>query len=251
MLIKSLIFGLKNSSGRNNSGKITVYHRGSGVKNKYKLIDFRMNLNLKYSFSVIDLVYDPIRTANLALILYSNGTLAYVLGTTSLEKNQKFDKISSIFCNIPGSLCFLFSIPKGTLIHNIITPDLKSQYVKSAGTAAVVLGIYNENFMLIKMPSKEYRIFHNKSYAVIGNVSNINHRFINYQKASINRFLNKRPIVRGVAMNPVDHPHGGGEGKSSGGRHPVTPWGRLTKGGVKTRKKKKKSVVIIKSSKII
>lgn len=108
MLIKSLSFGIKNSSGRNNSGKITVYHRGSGVKNKYKLIDFRMHLNLKYSFSVIDLVYDPIRTANLALILYSNGTLAYILGTTSLEKNQKFDKISSIFCNIPGSLCFLF-----------------------------------------------------------------------------------------------------------------------------------------------
>jgi len=223
MLIKKLIFGLQNSSGRNNTGKITVYHRGSGVKNKYKLINFKKDLSLEFSFIVLDSIYDPIRTANLSLILYSNGALSYIIGTNFLLKNQKIDKLSSNFTNMPGSLCFLSNIPKGTLIHTIITPNLKSNYIRAAGTSAIVLGSYNSFFMLIKMPSKEYRIFSNNSYAVIGSVSNNNHRFSNLKKASTSRFLNRRPIVRGVAMNPVDHPHGGGEGKSSGGRHPVTP----------------------------
>lgn len=238
-LIKNLSFGLKNMSGRDSHGKIVTYHRGSGVKNKYKVIDFTRELNLKFSFKILDIIYDPMRTANIALILYANGVLSYIIASSSLIRGSVMSTMLYEYLYIPGSLSFLRYVKKGTLINNIssLKKKYKPVFVRAAGTSAITLGNYSSKFILVKMPSKEYRLFLNDVTVVLGIVSNINHRFMQNRKAGINRYLNKRPVVRGVAMNPIDHPHGGGEGKSSGGRHPVSPWGRLTKDKIKTRNK--------------
>lgn len=237
MQVKNLSFGLKNLSGRNSTGHIVLYHRGSGVKNKYKLIDFSRELNLKFSFKILDIIYDPIRTANIALILYSNGILSYILASSNLIRGSVISTMLYEYLYIPGSLCFLKFVKKGTVISNIssLKKKYKAVYVRSAGTAAISLGYYSSKYILVKMPSKEFRLFFSDVTVVLGMVSNVNHRFIRKRKAGVSRYLNIRPTVRGVAMNPVDHPHGGGEGKSSGGRHPVSPWGRLTKDKIKTK----------------
>jgi len=238
-IIKRLSFGLKNLSGRSSSGQIVVYHRGSGVKNRYIVIDYTRELNLKFNFKILDIIYDPIRTANIALILYSNGIFSYIIASSNLIRGMIVSTMLYEYFYIPGSLSFLRYVKKGTIICNLcsLKKKYKPIYVRSAGTAAITLGNYSSKFILVKMPSKEYRLFLSDITVVLGMVSNINHRFSQNRKAGVSRWLNKRPIVRGVAMNPIDHPHGGGEGKSSGGRHPVSPWGRLTKDKIKTRSK--------------
>ena len=223
--IHSLSFGLKNTSGRNSSGHIVTYHRGSGLKNKYKLIDFSRELNIRFRFKVLDIIYDPIRSSNIALVLYENGIISYILSTHNLIKGSIIESMRYKFLYVPGSLCFLKYVSRGTLISNIasIKNKYKPIFVRSAGTCGIVLGNYLFNYVLVKMPSKEFRLFLYDVTVVLGIVSNSEHRYNQKRKAGISRFLNKRPIVRGVAMNPVDHPHGGGEGKATGGRHPVSP----------------------------
>src|SRR3989338_5607164 len=180
-----LLFGLRNLHGRN-KGRIILRHRGGGLKNKYRLVDLSRGLTTYFSFSVIDLIYDPVRTTNIALILYTTGIFSYILASSSMFRGQRFYYSSTSLIN-SGLLHFLYFVPRGSLISSISL----NNFIKKA-------------------------IF-------IRSNSNDLYRFNIRRKAGVNRLLNIRPTVRGVAMNPVDHPHGGGEGKSSGGRHPVSP----------------------------
>lgn len=230
-----LLFGLRNLTGRN-KGRIILRHRGGGLKNKYRLVDLSRGLTSYFSFSVIDLIYDPVRTTNIALILYATGIFSYILASSSMFRGQRFGYSSTSLIN-SGLLHFLYFIPRGSLISAISLNNFikKAIFIRSAGTSGICLGSYSFNYILIKLPSKNYRLFKFDCVGVIGSNSNDLYRFNIRRKAGVNRLLNIRPTVRGVAMNPVDHPHGGGEGKSSGGRHPVSPWGHLTKDHVKTK----------------
>lgn len=232
--MKKLIFGLKNTGGRNNFGKITAFHRGGGVKNSYRILDFFRFLNKKPA-KVLEKLYDPNRTSFIFLICYSNGILSFILG---IHKVRIGDFLyNNINKNIFLGTCLkIKNIIRGSLLHNLeIRPNKGFKLIRSAGTSGVLLSRYNKKYCIIKLPSGELRAFLLNNRAVLGIVSNIYHRFKKYKKAGNSRFLNKRPIVRGVAKNPVDHPHGG---QTAGGIHPKSPWARLTKSGVKTRKKK-------------
>lgn len=226
--MKQLSEGLTKSGGRNNTGRITARRRGGGHKRTYRIIDFRRN-KWDIAATVERLEYDPNRTAFIALIKYDDGVLAYIIAPQRLAAGDKIiagDKVDVK----PGNAMPLRSTPIGTIVHNLeMKPGKGGQIARSAGSFAQLAG-RDGAYAIIRLGSGEQRLIHGDCMATIGAVSNPDQSNIKLAKAGRNRWLGKRPSVRGVAMNPVDHPHGGGEGKTSGGRHPVTPWGKPTKG---------------------
>nr|WP_207187029.1 50S ribosomal protein L2 [Candidatus Sarmatiella mevalonica] len=241
---KSLARGLLKSGGRNNTGRITSRCRGGGHKRLYRLIDFKRTARPNEEAVVERLEYDPNRTAFIALLKFQDGALSYILAPDGLQVGESV-MFSSDAEVKPGNCLPLANIPVGTIIHNIeMKPGKGGQIARSAGAFAKLAG-KDSGFARIKLQSGEMRLVPVQCVATIGVVSNADHKNIKLGKAGRSRWLGRRPHVRGVAMNPVDHPHGGGEGKTSGGRHPVTPWGIATK-GKKTRKNKRTSRFIIK-----
>jgi len=235
---KKLTKALRKSGGRNNKGRITVRHRGGGHRRRYRLIDFKRN-KTDILATVATIEYDPNRSANIALLHYSDGEKRYILSPSGLKIGDQVVSSPTAKLKI-GNALQLKNIPTGLTVHNVeMTPGKGGQMVRSAGTGAQVMA-HDDNFTTLKLPSGEIRLVNSECYAVIGEVGNKAHEQIVSGKAGRTRWLGRRPSVRGVAMNPVDHPMGGGEGKSSGGRHPCTPWGKPTK-GYKTRKRNKKS----------
>ena len=235
---KKLTEALRKSGGRNNKGRITVRHRGGGHRRRYRLIDFKRN-KTDILATVATIEYDPNRSANIALLHYSDGEKRYILSPFGLRVGDQVVSSPSAKLKI-GNALYLKNIPTGLTVHNVeMTPGKGGQMVRSAGTGAQVMA-HGGGFTTLKLPSGEIRLVNSECYAVIGEVGNKAHEQIVSGKAGRTRWLGRRPSVRGVAMNPVDHPMGGGEGKSSGGRHPCTPWGKPTK-GYKTRKRNKKS----------
>ena len=226
--VKALTEGLTKSGGRNNTGRITSRRRGGGHKRSYRLIDFKRN-KFDVSATVERIEYDPNRTAFIALIKYDDGEQAYILAPQRLAVGDKV--ISSKSADIkPGNTMPLESMPVGTIVHNVeMKPGKGGQIARSAGTYVQFVG-RDQGYAIIRLNSGETRLVRGSCLATIGAVSNPDNSNTNMGKAGRNRWLGKRPSVRGVAMNPVDHPHGGGEGRTSGGRHPVTPWGKPTKG---------------------
>ena len=225
---KSLLKGKKRSSGRNNNGRITVRRRGGGHKRRIRIVDFRRD-KIGVPAKVVAIEYDPNRSARLALLHYSDGEKRYILAPDKLAVGESV--VSSRHADIkPGNSLPLRFIPLGTVIHNI---ELKigrgGQLVRAAGAGAQLMA-KEGNYALLRMPSSELRKVHIDCRATVGQVSNLEHSHVDYGKAGRRRWLGNRPAVRGVAMNPVDHPLGGGEGRSSGGRHPCSPWGWPTKG---------------------
>jgi large subunit ribosomal protein L2 len=238
-----LVRPLKKRGGRNNNGRITIRHRGGGHKRRYRVIDFKRN-KIGVPAKVAAIEYDPNRSARIALLKYADGEKAYILAPDQLRVGDEV--VSSRHADIkPGNSLPLRFIPLGTMVHNI---ELKrgrgGQMVRAAGVGAQVLA-KDDNYAHIRLPSNEVRLVNVDCRATVGQVSNIEHGQVKLGKAGRKRWLGRRPQVRGVAMNPVDHPMGGGEGRSSGGRHPCTPWGKPTK-GYKTRKKTGSDKFIVK-----
>jgi large subunit ribosomal protein L2 len=234
---KSLIKPLKKTGGRNAYGRVTVRHRGGGHKRMLRVIDFKRDL-LDMPAKVIAIEYDPNRSARIALLEYPNKVKRYILATMGLSTGDEVISSEQKDTEIkPGNCMPIRYIPSGTLIHNIeLFKGKGGQIVRGAGTSAQIMAKENE-FAHIKLPSGEIRLVSLDCHATIGQISNIEHEAISIGKAGRVRWLGIKPTVRGLAMNPVDHPHGGGEGKSGQGNpHPVTPWGKPTK-GYKTRKK--------------
>ncbi len=242
--VKALTEGKKRSGGRNNAGRITVRHRGGGHKGRYRIIDFKRR-KFDIEGTVERLEYDPNRTAFIALIKYADGELAYILAPQRLDAGDKV--ISGQRVDVqPGNAMPLASIPVGTILHNVeLKPGRGGQIARSAGTYVQLIG-KDAGYAQVRLGSGEVRMVPELCMASIGAVSNSDQKNINLGKAGRKRWLGRRPSVRGVAMNPVDHPHGGGEGRTSGGRHPVTPWGKPTK-GARTRGKKASDRLIIRS----
>jgi len=239
---KKLTKALRKKGGRNNSGKITMRRRGGGHKRRYRIIDFKRN-KLDVEGRVMTIEYDPNRSANISLISYMDGEKRYILHPSGLSVGDIIVAGEKVPLKTANALP-LSSIPTGYSVHNIeLVPGKGGQIVRSAGNSAQVMA-HDNGYCSLKLPSGEIRMVSEKCYASIGEVGNRSHEQIVSGKAGRSRWLGKRPKVRGVAMNPVDHPMGGGEGKSSGGRHPSTPWGKPTK-GYKTRKKNKKSNSLI------
>ncbi len=243
---KSLTEGLNGKGGRNNKGRITARRRGGGHKRRYRIIDFKRR-KFDVSATVERLEYDPNRSAFIALIKYDDGELSYILAPQRLQPGDQV--ISGEQVDIkPGNAMPMANIPVGTIIHNV---ELKigggGQLSRSAGTYVQLIG-KDQGHAQLRLTSGEIRIVRAECMATIGAVSNSDKANIKLSKAGRNRWLGKRPSVRGVAMNPVDHPHGGGEGRTSGGRHPVSPWGKPTK-GKRTRSNKKTDRLIIRRRK--
>jgi len=232
---KSLTEGLRSQGGRNNLGRITVRFRGGGHKRRYRLIDFK-RAKFDMPATVERLEYDPNRTAFIALIRYEDGELAYILAPQRLSPGDQV--VAGTKADIkPGNALPLKNIPVGTIIHNVEMKAGKGgQLARSAGTYVQLVG-KDQGYAQLRLASGELRMVRGECMATIGAVSNPDQQNINLGKAGRNRWLGFRPHNRGVAMNPIDHPHGGGEGRTSGGRHPVTPWGKPTK-GKKTRSNK-------------
>ncbi len=243
---KALLDVKKIHSGRNNLGRITTRHQGGGVKQKYRIIDFKRN-KLDMPAIVKAICYDPGRTCNIALISYLDGEKSFILAPLGLSVGDQV--ISSVQADIKvGNSKPLSDIPVGTLVHNVeLNPGAGGQLARSAGAYVQVMA-KEDNSVLLRMPSGELRKVKANCRATIGQVGNLDHEKRNLGKAGISRKLGIRPTVRGVSMNPVDHPLGGGEGRTSGGRHPVTPWGVPTR-GYKTRKNKRTTKFIVKRRK--
>lgn len=243
---KALTEGKKKTGGRNNLGRVTAFQRGGGHKQRYRIIDWKRR-KFDVEGTVERLEYDPNRTAFIALVSYTDGEKAYIIAPQRLQAGDKV--VSGEKADIkPGNAMMLKSMPVGTIIHNIEMKAGKgAQLCRSAGTYAQLVG-RDAGFAQIKLASGELRIVPQDCMATVGAVSNPDHMNQNFGKAGRTRWKGRRPSVRGVAMNPVDHPHGGGEGRTSGGRHPVTPWGKPTK-GAKTRKNKKTDKFIIRRKK--
>ena len=239
---KSLTEGLRNKGGRNNNGRITARRRGGGHKRRYRIIDFK-RLKHDVEATVLRLEYDPNRTAFIALIKYADGDLSYILASQRLREGDKI--ISGDTVDIkPGNAMPMQNIPVGTIIHNVEMKVGKGgQIARSAGTYAQIIG-KDQGYAQLRLNSGELRMVRAECMATVGAVSNPDQQNIKLGKAGRKRWLGKRPSVRGVAMNPIDHPHGGGEGRTSGGRHPVTPWGKPTK-GKRTRSNKKTDRLIM------
>lgn len=240
--VKPLTVGLKKSGGRNNKGRITTRHIGGGHARRYRLVDFkRRKFNME---AVVErLEYDPNRTAWIALIKYTDGTLSYILAPQRLQKGDVVVSGEKVDVK-PGNAMLIKNIPVGTIIHNVeMKPGKGGQLARSAG-AYVQLVARDSGTVQIKLGSGELRRVAQDCMATVGSVSNADHVNEQIGKAGRNRWKGVRPSVRGVVMNPIDHPHGGGEGKSSGGRHPVTPWGKGTKGR-KTRNNKRTDHMIV------
>ncbi len=236
---KSLLRPMKSKAGRNSYGRITVRHRGGGTKRKYRVIDFKRNKD-GMEATVLSIEYDPNRSANIALIQYEDGVKNYIIAPMGLKKGDKV--ISGHGADIkPGNAMEIQDIPVGTMIYNIeLSPGKGGQMVRSAGNTAQLMAKEN-GFAQVRLPSGEVRMVRLDCRATIGQVGNVDYENINLGKAGRKRHMGWRPTVRGVVMNPNDHPHGGGEGKSPIGMpSPVTPWGKPTL-GYKTRNKKKAS----------
>ncbi len=237
---RSLTRPLKKTGGRNNLGRITSRRRGGGHKRRYRIIDFKRN-KFDVLGKVVSIEYDPNRSSRIALVLYDDNEKRYIIAPDGLKVNDKI--ISSKESKVEfktGNALLLKDIPDGMLVHNIeLKPGKGAQMARSAGTYARIMA--KENKMVsLKLPSSEIRMVSENCLATLGTVGNKTHENIKIGKAGRSRWLGRRPKVRGVVMNPVDHPHGGGEGKTSGGRHPVSPWGTPAK-GYKTRKRNKLS----------
>ncbi len=241
---KSLVVSLNKKSGRNNQGKITVRHRGGGSRRKYRIIDFKRNAKDGIPAKVIGIEYDPNRTANIALICYADGTKSYILAPLGLTDGMIVENGENAEIRV-GNCLPLANIPVGTEIHNIeLMPGRGGQLVRSAGNSAQLMAKEGK-YATLRLPSGEMRMVPIQCRATIGQVGNIEHDLINIGKAGRKRHMGIRPTVRGSVMNPNDHPHGGGEGKTGIGRSgPVTPWGKPAL-GLKTRKKKKSSDKLI------
>ena len=239
---KSLLRPMKKTGGRGNTGRITSRHRGGGHKRSYRLIDFKRN-KIGIPARVASIEYDPNRSARIALLHYVDGEKRYIIAPLDLKVDNMI--VSSDDSEIKsGNTLPLSKIPLGTNIHNLeLKPGKGGQVARSAGTMCQLLAKEGE-IAHIKMPSGEVRLFPLKCKATLGQVGNVDHEKIVLGKAGRSRWLGRRPHVRGVAMNPVDHPMGGGEGKAWGGRHPCSPWGQLSK-GLRTRKRKKSSNSLI------
>lgn len=238
---KALLETLKKSGGRNNNGRITLRHRGGGHKRKYRVIDFKRSKRDVIA-EVIAIEYDPNRTARLALLQYPDGEKAYILAPVGLQVGAKVSAGEKAEPSV-GNALPLKLIPLGASIHSLeLTPGRGAQLIRSAGVQAT-LANREAGYALIKLASGEIRKINDTCYATIGQVGNTDHMYVSSGKAGRTRWLGRRPHVRGMVMNPVDHPMGGGQGKSKGGggrHHPVSPWGQLAK-GFKTRRKHKAS----------
>ncbi|HEX6141856.1 MAG TPA: 50S ribosomal protein L2, partial [Geminicoccaceae bacterium] len=242
--VKALTEGLTKSGGRNNLGRTTVWHRGGGHKRRYRLVDFKRR-KFDIPATVERLEYDPNRTAFIALIKYDDGELAYILAPQRLKAGDRVIADHRVDVK-PGNAAPLRNVPVGTIVHNVeLKPGKGGQIARSAGTYAQLVG-RDGDYAQIRLMSGEIRKVRQECKASIGAVSNPDNQNTNLGKAGRKRWLGRRPTVRGVAMNPVDHPHGGGEGRTSGGRHPVTPWGKPTKGR-RTRQNKKTQGLIVRS----
>lgn len=243
---KPLVEGQQRINGRNNRGWITIRFRGGAHKRRYRTIDFRRD-KIGIPGKVATIEYDPNRSANIALINYADGEKRYIIQPVGLKVGDNV--ISSPEADIlTGNALPLKNIPTGTMIHNIeLRPGKGGQIVRSAGAVAQLMA-KEGTYAQVKMPSGEIRQVLLECYATVGQVGNMDHNNVSIGKAGRSRWLGKKPHVRGVAMNPVDHPLGGGEGKTSGGRHPVSPWGWNTK-GYKTRRSKRTSAFILKRRK--
>ncbi|MFA5701100.1 MAG: 50S ribosomal protein L2 [Desulfuromonas sp.] len=239
---RSLLEPLKRSGGRNNNGRITKRHTGGGHKRMYRIIDFRRDKN-EIPAKVVTIEYDPNRSARIALLNYADGEKRYILAPQGLEVGNSV--LTSNAADIkPGNTMQIRAIPLGTWIHNVeLRIGKGGQLARSAGAYAT-LAAKEGKYAQLRLPSGEVRLVLQECSATIGQVGNVDHENIKIGKAGRSRWLGKRPQTRGVAMNPIDHPHGGGEGKSSGGRHPVTPWGVPTK-GYKTRANKRTDRFIV------
>lgn len=240
---KALTKGKRKSGGRNNKGRITSRFIGGGHKQKYREIDFKRDKH-GVPGTVASVEYDPNRTARIALINYADGEKRYILAPDGLKVGQSIQAGPDADI-LTGNALPLLNIPLGTLVHNIEMKEGKGgQMVRSAGSAAQLMAREGD-YASLRLPSGEIRKVHVRCYATIGQVGNLEHENVSIGKAGRTRHLGKKPHNRGVTMNPVDHPHGGGEGRTSGGRHPVTPWGKPTK-GAKTRNNKRTGKFIVK-----
>ena len=239
---KSLLEPLTKSGGRNNLGRITVRRRGGGHKRRYRRIDFKRNKR-DIPAKVASIEYDPNRSARIALLQYADGEKRYILWPAGLQVGAAVLAGENAPFNV-GNALPLRAIPLGTLVHNVeLVLGKGGQMVRSAGSYAQVMAKEGD-YVTLRLPSGEVRMVHRNCYATIGEVGNSEHENIVSGKAGRTRWLGRRPKVRGVAMNPIDHPHGGGEGRTSGGRHPCTPWGKPTK-GYKTRTRKPSDAFIV------
>jgi large subunit ribosomal protein L2 len=240
--VKALTEGLRQKGGRNNTGRITMRRSGGGHKRRYRVVDFK-RMKDDAPATVERLEYDPNRTAFIALVKYPDGTLSYILAPQRLRAGDTVVSGERVDVK-PGNAMPLRNMPPGTIVHNVeMKPGKGGQIARSAGTYVQLVG-RDQGYALLRLASGELRMVRAECRATVGAVSNPDHQNIVIGKAGRNRWLGKRPSVRGVAMNPVDHPHGGGEGKTSGGRHPVTPWGKPTK-GKKTRHNKATDRLIV------
>jgi large subunit ribosomal protein L2 len=242
--VKALTVGKPSSGGRNNLGRITVRFRGGGHKQSYRIVDFK-RLKRDMPATVERLEYDPNRSAFIALIRYEDGELSYILAPQRLTAGDTV--VAGAHVDVkPGNAMPLSSAPVGTIVHNVeLKPGKGGQIARSAGTYAQIVG-RDQGYVIVRLNSGEQRLVLGACYATVGAVSNADHMNVSSGKAGRSRWLGFRPHNRGVAMNPIDHPHGGGEGRTSGGRHPVTPWGFPTK-GKKTRSNKRTDKFIVSS----
>lgn len=244
---RKLLVSLKKSGGRNSEGRITIRFRGGGHKRKYRIIDFKRN-KFDVPGTVETIEYDPNRTCRIALIKYADGERRYILAPNDLKVGDTIISTHKEADILPGNSLPIKSIPVGTIIHNIeFQAGRGGQIARTAGAAATLMAKEGK-YSLIKMPSGEVRRILLECRATIGQLGNMEQSNIKVGKAGKTRWLGRRPHVRGTVMNPIDHPHGGGEGKTKGGRIPVTPWGKPTK-GYKTRKNKRTQKFIVKRRK--
>jgi len=243
--VKTLTEGLSKSGGRNNHGRTTAYHRGGGHKRTYRIVDFR-RVRFEDVATVERLEYDPNRTAWIALLKYEDGELAYIVAPQRLSAGDKVVSSLNTVDVKPGNAMPLERMPVGTIVHNVeMKPRKGGQIARSAGTYAQYVG-RDAGWAILRLNSGEQRRVHGSCLATVGAVSNQDHANTSIGKAGRARWLGRKPVNRGVTMNPVDHPHGGGEGRTSGGRHPVTPWGKPTK-GKRTRSNKSTDQFIVRS----
>ncbi|MDR3376979.1 MAG: 50S ribosomal protein L2 [Ancalomicrobiaceae bacterium] len=242
--VKALTEGLIGTGGRNNTGRITVRFRGGGHKRAYRIIDFKRR-KFGVAATVERLEYDPNRSAFIALVRYEDGELSYILAPQRLSVGDAVVSGPNVDVK-PGNAAPMASLPVGTIVHNVeLKPGKGGQIARSAGTFAQIVG-RDQGYVIVRLNSGEQRLVLGSCLASIGAVSNADHMNTSIGKAGRKRWLGRRPHNRGVVMNPVDHPHGGGEGRTSGGRHPVTPWGKPTK-GKKTRSNKATDKYVVRS----
>jgi len=234
---KSLLVGLKGKGGRNNNGRITTRHQGGGHKRRYRIVDFKRNKH-DIPATVKTIEYDPNRTARIALVAYADGEKRYIIAPNKIQVGDIIKSGPTVAPDL-GNALPVMNMPTGTFVHNVeLKPGKGAQICRSAGTVAQIVG-KTDKYVSVKLPSSEVRLILGTCYATVGTTSNPDHLNETIGKAGRNRWLGKRPTTRGVAMNPVDHPMGGGEGRASGG-HPRSPWGQMAK-GKKTRDVKKLS----------